>query len=179
MTEALNAPVRRGRRPIIHSDDVKQVQQPADVGLSPGVELARGESIEVLDKPLEDEYFKALAMAEEPVTIMIEPGAEENAPRGIELWVNGKGAEVMDPKTGQWVQLNFLPVGGPITTKRKYVEVLARSKTETVRTKTGDANQENPENTLVRSIARRASFSVLEDQNPMGRAWLTRLLSER
>ena len=66
-----------------------------------------------------------------------------------------------------------------ITTKRKYVEVLARSKTETVRTKTGDANQENPENTLVRSIARRASFSVLEDQNPMGRAWLTRLLSER
>lgn len=179
MTEAKNVPVRRGRPPTIHSADIPEAQAPGDVSLSLDTPLERGESIIALDKPLTDEYAKALAMAEDSITILIEPGTEENAPRGIDLWVNGKGAEVMDPANGQWVELRFLPVGGPIVTKRKYVEVLARSKTETVRTKHGSQNEENPENTLMRTTARRAMFSVLEDKNPMGRAWLTRLMSDR
>jgi hypothetical protein len=54
----------------------------------------------------------------------------------VDCWVNGKGAEVWDERTRKWMEFNFLPVGLPIITKRKYVEVLARSKSMKVNTPT-------------------------------------------
>ena len=197
MTEATatNAPVRRkpGPKPkteapmvqvpkhagkALHSEDIPQ-QQPPEISLAFNKPLERGESIEPIDKPLDDDYTVALLMAEDPITIQIEPGMEENAPRVVDCWVNGKGAEVLDPITNKWLEINCLPIGGPITTKRKYVEVLARSKLDNVQTKTGDMRQEHPENRIVRNTSRKAVFSVLHDPNPKGREWLIRLMSER
>jgi hypothetical protein len=188
---ATNAPVRRQQKdkqakntPVhapakeLHSADIPQMQPP-EISLAFNKPLERGEAIELIDKPLESDYAQALLMAEEPITIQIEPGQEENAPTVVDCWVNGKGAEVLDPRTGKWLELNCLPIGGPITTKRKYVEVLARSKFDTIRTKTGDMTQDQPENRIVRNTGRKAVFSVLEDRNPKGRDWLIRLMSER
>lgn len=187
-----NAPVRRqGReqapavatagfvgKPDTTTDDIKQMQ-PSDIILPASGAIPRGEQIEALDKPLTDDYAAALAFNEEPVTIMIEPGQEENAPRVIDIWVNGKGAEVLDPKTNRWNEINCLPVGGVITTKRKYVEVLARAKLDKVSTKHDDATVANPENRIVRNTSRRAVFQVMHDPSPKGREWLTRLMTER
>lgn len=183
MTAAVeNAPVRRkpGPKPkeIVSVDAGKQIQ-PEDISLQLGTPLERGEEIEIIDKPLESEYARALLMAEEPITIRIEPSQQENAPTVVDVWCNGKGAEVMDPKTGKWIEINCLPIGGVITTKRKYVEILARAKFDTIATKTGDTRQENPENRLVRNTGSKAVFSVLQDDNPKGREWLVRLMSER
>lgn len=196
MAKAKNAPVRRSaanhgakssqalHHPV-HAPAKEQLSadtpqtQPPDISLAFDKPLQRGESIEAIDKPLQNDYLQALQMAEEPITIMIEPSQEENAPIVIDCWVNGKGAEVLDPRTNRWLELNCLPIGGAVTTKRKYVEVLARAKIDGIRTKTGDMTQELPENKIVRNTSRKAVFSVLHDANPRGREWLTRLLSER
>lgn len=197
-TATVNAPVRRkpGPKPgqkagapavatagfvgksELHTEDIPQTQ-PKDIILPASGAIPRGEQIEALDKPITDEYAAALAFNEEPVTIMIEPGQEENAPKVIDCWVNGKGAEVLDPITGRWNEINCLPVGGIITTKRKYVEVIARAKLDKVTTKHEDANVANPDNRVVRTTSRKAVFTVIHDPNPKGVQWLTRLMAER
>ncbi len=47
------------------------------------------------------EYLERLAMGEEPVTIRIEPSAEQNAPHSYYCAVNGVGAECPGPD-GKW-----------------------------------------------------------------------------
>ncbi len=196
MNAAVNAPVRRkpgpkpGQKsaavatsgfigkPERNTEDIPQIQPP-DIILPASGAIPRGEQIEVLDKPITNDYAAALAFNEDPVTIMIEPGNEENPARVIDCWVNGKGAEVLDPNTGRWNEINCLPVGGVITTKRKYVEVIARAKLDKVSTKHDDSNVEMPENRIVRTTSRKAVFTVLRDDNPKGQAWLTRLMAER
>lgn len=153
--------------------------QAPDIVLPATGAVPRGESIEVLDKPLDDDYTAMLAMAEDAITIIIEPGTEENAPKVVDCWVNGKGAEVQDQLTGKWMEINCLPIGNPIVTKRKYVEVLARSKITNVKTQHEGATVDNPENRVVRNTSRKAVFSVIEDRNPRGREWLTRLIAGR
>jgi hypothetical protein len=176
-TQAKNNPVSKPGKELL-SADIPQTQPP-DISLAFNKPIEHETSIEAIDKPLESDYAQALLMAEDPITIQIEPGQDENAPRVVDCWVNGKGAEVLDPRTGKWMELNCLPIGGPITTKRKYVEVLARAKFDNIQTKTGDMTQELPENRIVRNTGRKAVFSVLEDRNPKGRDWLVRLMSER
>lgn len=176
-TQAKNNPVHSPAKEL-HTSDIPQMQPPP-VSLALGQDLQRGESIEVLDKPLTDEYTQALQFAEELITIQIEPGQEKNSPKVIDCWVNGKGAEVQDQVTGRMLEINCLPIGQPIVTKRKYVEVLARAKHDTISTVAGSPNDENPENRIERSTSRRATFSVLHDPSPKGRAWLVRLMSER
>lgn len=142
----------------------------------------RGEAIVLTEQQrLDKDYLAALAFAEEPVTIIIEAPDEENPPRVVDCWCNGKGAEVMDATTGKWAELGCLPIGGEIITKRKYVEILARSRAELIRTEEVDARPKPGEDgwKLRRSLRRKASFSVIADPNPKGREWLHRLLSER
>ena len=80
---------------------------------------------------------------------------------------------------GKWVVLGFLPVGIEVTTKRKYVEVLARSKVDNISTDVGSMLEDDPRNTLDISTSSKAPFSVIEDRNPMGRAWLSKLIREQ
>jgi hypothetical protein len=119
-------------------------------------------------------YMEALAFAEEPVTIRIERSGEKFAPNVIDLWVNGQGAEIL--QNGRWVTYNALPVGTPVTTKRKYVEVLARSKTDTINTKSGKKDEFSEINSIERYTSAKAPFSVIRDKNPLGVEWLTNLL---
>lgn len=130
---------------------------------------------------LTPEYLSDLAFMEEPIQILIEPSDEENAPLVVDCWVNGKGAEVLDTLTGKFMEINCLPIGSPITTKRKYVEVLARSREERVSTQETNPRPGSGEDgwKLRRNMRRKAVFSVLSDPNPAGRAWLTRLMAER
>lgn len=141
----------------------------------------RSETIIPVDKPLDRDYARYLAFMEDPITIRIEPSDEEHAPTVVDCWVNGKGAEVMDTITGKWMELSCLPIGGPIITKRKYVEVLARSRTDRVVANETN-NRPDPGKdgwTINRRTQRKTLFSVIHDPSPKGAEWLTRLYAER
>jgi hypothetical protein len=105
------------------------------------------------------------AFMEEFVTIFVHPQAGDNAATHVTLNVNGVNQPVF--------------FGHNTTIKRKYVEVLARMK------ETGysqrSANFMNPElsNELIPRSSQVHPFSVIEDKNPKGGAWLAHILSER
>lgn len=176
MTDAINAPVRRGRRAEVHTSDM-------DLGTSPPIDfestgpLERGETIVPIDKPIENDYLAALKFAEDPVTILITQGSEEFAPWSVPLWVNGKGAEVL--MRGSWVELGYLPVGHEVVTRRKYVEVLARMRPDSIKTEVIERVNEDPLNRINRSTRLQNQFSVIEDKNPRGREWLKQLMAGR
>lgn len=166
----------------LHTGDIAPPVLPS-VALPGSADFGPAESI-VLAEPQQvtSDYASELAFMEEPITIRIEPSDEENAPQVVDCWVNGKGAEILDPRTGKWLEINCLPIGGIITTKRKYVEVIARSKVERMKTRhanTGWDGDTNDTNRIDRSVTRKANFSVVKDANPKGAMWLTRLMSER
>lgn len=161
-----------GRAPVraeIHTDDIKIDQKaplPSDLS-DRAPEIIRAESLP------SDGYAEDLAFSNEPVTIRIEPSAEKNAATHIYCAVNGIGCEVF--LNGQWVQMLYIPVGQTLTIKRKYLEVLARAKSDQVTTKHDDVGAEFIDNRVVRVTSAVCAFSVLEDKNPKGAAWLTEL----
>lgn len=167
--DASNAPVRRPPQEF-HSADVAIQQKPV-------IETRDDLVDEVVVAPpdiLKKDYAEAIAFAEEPVTIRIERSSEKFAPHVIDCWCNGKGAEIVINR--RWVETHAIPVGIPVTTKRKYVEILARSKIETVQTEVRDRDSENPKNLINRFASSRAPFSVIRDDNPKGVEWLTNLI---
>lgn len=139
--------------------------------------LVRPEThIECMTEPLTKDYAEALAFAEEPVTIQIMPGHEKFAQKFQQAWVNGKRAELW--LHGQWIEPKGVPVGVPITTKRKYVEVFARSVVDTIRTDV--IHPENPEedvqNRVLHNVSANIVFMILEDRSPKAHAWRRSLL---
>lgn len=137
----------------------------------------RDSDVEIFtEKQLQQHRAEALAFNEEPMMIRIEPSSEKNAPKCVDCWVNGKGAEVFDVQDNRWYAYGALPVGRVIITRRKYVEVLARSKKDDVSTEVIGPETEKPENKVHRHTSQRAVFTVIDDRNPKGAEWLSRLL---
>lgn len=139
-----------------------------------GRDELESETIVAPNGPMHKDYMAELAFAEEPVTIRVEPSGEKNAAPMVDCWVNGRGCEVL--VNGRWLSTGFFPVGVVLTTKRKYVEVLARSKVTNIKTKHDDATVANPQNLIERQTYQRAPFSVIEDKNPKGAEWLANLV---
>lgn len=167
--DATNAPVRRPA-PELHTGDIRITQKPV-------IETREDTEGEIVVAPesLENDYQAQLAFMEEPVTIRIERSAEKFPPRVIDCWVNGKGAEVLI--NNKWVETRAIPVGMPVTTKRKYVEVVARAKVENVNTHV-EKRPDSEVNEIHRNASARAPFSVIHDANPKGAAWLTGIVSQ-
>lgn len=165
------------RKRELHTGDM-EIRQKDDVivpGLDDALEHEQEKEI-IPERQLIKSRMEALAFNEEPIMIRIEPSSEKNAPRCVDCWVNGKGAEVFDMHDQRWYSYGALPVGRPIITRRKYVEVLARSKRDDVSTEVVGRDTERPENIVHRSTSQRATFSVLDDRSPKGAEWLRRLL---
>ena len=161
-------------RAELHTDDIK-IDQHAD--LVGDIALKdRVSPIVQSEGPLNNDYMDELAFNEEPVTIRLEPSADKNAATWYPIWVNGKGCEVLIQD--KWVEFKYIPVSVPLVIKRKYVEVLLRSKIDTVTTEvvqlhTDAANDK--ENRIKRFTTATVSFSILQDRNPMGAAWLNEI----
>lgn len=166
--DASNAPVRHAPREL-HTDDIEIQQHPV---IETRQDLA--EEIVIAPAVLQKEYAEALKFAEEPVTIRIERSSEKFAPNVIDLWCNGHGPEIL--QNGRWVTYQALPVGVVVTTKRKYVEILARSKVDSVQTEV-TKEEHGEKNEIARSTSSRAPFSVIRDDSPKGVAWLNGLVS--
>lgn len=119
--------------------------------------------IDVVDKPMPLEAFKMEAFMNEPVTIIVNPSQDPDDPKLVQVGVNGVN--------------QFIPRGEPFVVKRKYVEVLARAKRtdfhQTLDERLGEAM-----NHLRSMHSLRFPFSVIEDRNRNGGAWLTAVLAE-
>jgi hypothetical protein len=121
-------------------------------------------AIEPVVSSLTKNDFAEMMFMEELVKIRVEPLNEKNPRKMIDLYVNGKA---------EWV-----PVGRPWIMRRKYVEVLARSKPMSVQTKHESAEESlNPQNEVIRTTSSQFPFSVLEDTQ-RGIEWLNRLMAE-
>ncbi len=151
-------------RKELHTDDLPPVEQRPDIDGENIVKADAGD----LDRARLDE----LKFNEEPVTIRLEPSTDENAALHFPCWVNGRGAEVWNESTRQWIAFGYLPVGRTLIVKRKYVEVLLRAKIDRIRTvEDKDQNSEFVANRERRSTSAVHALSILEDRNPMGAAW--------
>lgn len=162
----------RGAVKETFADDIK-IEQKDNINLDDDGE--RSPEIVRAEKLPEKEFLDELMFYEEPVTIRLEPTTDKNAPIAFPVWVNGKGCEVWDPRKNQWVERPFLPIGMLLTIKRKYLEVIARAKTDTVSIAEHNMMAENPGNLAVRRTSAVQSFSIIEDKNPRGGAWMSEI----
>jgi hypothetical protein len=125
-----------------------------------------GQSIESVANNEKDlkQMISEEAFAHEFVVVEIQSTGDENAaPNGV-LTVNGR----FQPWTRDV----------PIRMRRMFVEVLARCKETKFRPQ--DPDHSNPErtNTPIGRTAFAIPFSVIEDDNPKGRAWLAAIKAE-
>lgn len=164
---------KRGPTAPFHSDSVRIDQKPTIIMPDSGKPEHPGEVI-IVDKPINKDYLDELSFQEEPVMIILNPTAEKNAPTSFPVWVNGKGAEVF--QNGRWDEIGYLPIGRRLIIKRKYLEVIIRAKLDLVTTAHDDATVERPVNRVNRATSSVHSFSILEDNNPKGRAWAEEMI---
>jgi len=153
----------RPRKEIYTGDYTIGQDVPRDMPLD-GDARIEPQEIEVVGGPVIDDLAPALAFMEEPVDVLVHDSADRNAEPIVETGVNGR--------------VQFFIRGQTQTVKRKFVECLARAKTTTYsQQKYSDANG----NDAIRNVphtALRYPFSVVNDRNPNGAAWLKKVLAE-
>lgn len=154
------APVNAPKRETHSADTPTRVLDPIVEG-----QERPDDSIETLDELPAQQYMDELVFMQELVTIVINPSPEKNAPKFYQVGVNG---------AQKWV-----PVGVPTRLPRCYVEVLARSQPVKIETKSGEAaGDELTFNVVERQQYAGVSFSVIEDRNPKGGVWLSKVIRE-
>lgn len=148
----------------LHTEEVRGRAKPI-INLEDSlVDIRDNEEIIVETSGIDLDYLDELQFMEEKVTIRIEPSADRYAPRFVDVAVNGR--------------IEWLEVGKPIGVARKYIEVLARAKSDTFITIAPNTNDENPVNLISRNTSQKYPFSVIKDPNPRGYQWLTTVLSQ-
>lgn len=168
MNQAKNNPVNKAQREF-ESADVK-LNQRAAVDITKPRE---SESYAEIESVTADTNIDLLAFMEEPVTIRIQKSSEKYAPNVVDCWVNGKGAEQFI--NGKWMVCGWLPVNHIVTTRRKYLEVLARAKVDSLQTEVRK-HEDREDNMAIPYTSSKYPFSVIEDRNPLGHEWLSRVL---
>lgn len=114
---------------------------------------------------LNKDYADELAFMEEYVEVYLNRGREKHSPLFEQFGVNGKII---------WVQVET-----PTRIKRKYVEVMARSMPMDITTQSGESpGDELTFNKVQRHLSANFSFSILNDPNPKGPAWLAKVRRE-
>ena len=154
--------------------ELNSANEPIDQ-LPPIGAIGRKPDIIAVDDVEDKDYLERLAFAEEPVTIWIEEGQEENAPRTVgPIQVNGTGVEVLIKD--QWIQFTYLPVNTQLVIKRKYLALMLGSKRTRITHVQDHAEANFAEmNILRRQTSAAMSVTILLDENPRGRAWMMEL----
>jgi hypothetical protein len=139
------------------------------------------QSIAMSEADAKNAYMDDLKFNEQPVTVVIPRSGERNAPNHVFCSVNGIGAEVLNPTTKQWMRWEWLPLGVVLTVKRKYLEVLARARKDTVTTREVNPfplpNQDGF--VLERDTTQVAPFTVRHDPGgERGAEWYRRCMTE-
>lgn len=158
-----------------HTEDLEKPEQKSDISNGIDFDERVPEIIQADASVLAKEYADNIAFMEEPVTVIIEPSQDKNAATWIAVWNNGKGCEVLVNR--QWREMTggYIPVGIELTIKRKYLAILAGSKIDSVETVVVETPGQDPDNRIKRVTTSNCSFTIIEDRNPKGRAWLSSL----
>ena len=128
-----------------------------DIGVNPG-------DIEVVDRVLTTDKAETELFMAEKITVLVHDSSDPTDDEIVQTWVNGR---VQRFKRNE-----------PNFVKRCYVEALARAKRTTYRQTLDERmgtqafNQMRPHHSLA------YPFTVLEDKNPKGRAWLLSVLAQ-
>lgn len=130
---------------------------PARTSLAPTV-------VQPVERVVSKDKLEALAFMEEEITVLVHESTNPVDEQLVEVWNDG---------TPQRFQR-----GVEQRVKRKYVEVLARAKktvhrNEKYKDSNGDDAYRYPSSTALKY-----PFSVVEDANPRGKAWLRSVLNE-
>lgn len=139
------------------------------------------EDIQIVEKMPDVEYAELLKFAEDPVTAIINQSSDPKAAKYVYCAIGGKGAEVWDEKSKRWLEFKYVPVNRRLTIKRKYLEVLARSRVDSFSTRevstTPLANHDGYQ--LEATTFQSSPFTVILDPaGDKGHQWLTRVMSE-
>lgn len=164
-TLAKNNPVRSRRGKTETGDHTIGQDRPRIMkSRGPARQSLESAVIEPVDRVVSKKKLDALAFNEELITIRIADATNENDNPIPAVWNGGVS--------------QYFERGKEQTVKRKFVEVLARMKRTVYRQdKVKDANGDS----TYRQIPQTAlvyPFSVIEDPNPRGSAWLRALLNE-
>lgn len=149
------------------SNDIIETQESEVILPATGsikAELDGLQTIEVHDKPLQDDYAAALAFNEEKVTVMIHEDTDPNAENPVQVAVNGVN--------------QFFFRGQAQEVRRKYVEVLARCKRTRIATPEVTDSSGARTNLVRQATSLRYPFQVIHDPNPKGAAWLKAIMTE-
>ncbi len=144
------APKQKREIKLDLNTDLTQVRQNEDIIIETGA--------------INKDYLAELAFMEEPVTIRLERTAEKNAPAFIDVSVNGR--------------TEWLEKGKPVTIARKYIDVLARCKSDFIETVAPNAESGEIVNRLMRNTTAKHPFTVISDPSPRGYDWLTGVLAQ-
>lgn len=117
-----------------------------------------------LGHPMMKGFVETLEFYNELVLIRVSPSAEKDAEKIIEVWNDGTPQRFI---RDEWV-----------VSKRKYVEVLARSMPFNVTTPEGVDGMGRMTRRLETHTGQRFPFEM-KDRNPRGMNWLNRLFMER
>lgn len=179
MSDAKNNPVNSPKGEV-HSSTL-HVPNKRSIDLSLDKDLVHGESIPLDSAPSSalNDFYEQLTFNEEPITIIIQSNSNDSKVKEthVPVQVNGKGAEVF--VNGKWTEFTWLPIGPMLTIKRKYLEVLARAKSNIVQTRHEEATVERPHNRMELTTKQNFPFSITHDANPKGVAWLQNIMMER
>lgn len=179
MGNAVDNPVKRQyTRKEVHTADIgTTAKKDVVMGMpsaSENVVLDHAEPLElVTTEMVSKDYLAQLAFMEEPVTVSISDNSGTKHPAThVPCFVNGKGAEIL--LNGKWVEFKngYIPIGPQLVMKRKYVEILVRSRSDLIETDADDANVEHPENRIIRRNRDNYPLSIIHDANPRGHQWL-------
>ena len=107
------------------------------------------------------EYARDLAFFEELVEVEVHESTDPNAEAVVDLYCNG-------------VSQRFIR-GVPLVVKRKYVQILATAKPQTISTRATVSGDEVI-NRITKHTALRYPFRVIRDDNPKGADWLRETL---
>jgi len=172
---AIDNPVKRQyNRKELHTSEMPMADK-GDIDMSLDKELSHGEpQVHIASEQIaKDDYYAQLAFMEEPVTVSIEEnsGNTKSPETHVPAFVNGKGAEVLI--NGKWHEFGWLPIGPQLVIKRKYVEVLARSRSTSIETIHDDATVKVPRNDVRRTNRANYPLTIIYDANPRGHAWVS------
>jgi len=128
-------------------------------------EIGDKQEIEVIDRVIKQDAIDMEAFMHEKLTVMVHESTDPNDAEIVHIAVNGVR--------------QFFHRGTPQVVRRCFVERLARAKRTAYTQNLDERLGESVVNRMTPRHALRYPFSVIEDANPKGSAWLRNLLAER
>lgn len=152
------------KRKVIDATD-HQIGQPGVVTMSvTGEAVLDKPDIQIVDGPSGMKKAETLAFMDEVVEVEVATTTDKFEPQFVQLWNDGR--------------IQVIPRGIPTPVKRKYIEVLARMKTDSFRNEEYRDSDGNNSVRWPKTVGLRYPFAVIRDDNPKGLPWLRKILAE-